>query len=171
VVIFGAMGFMRIKVDIGSMMTASVAMGIAVDDTIHFLNWFRKSLDEGRTRIDSIRIAFGRCAPAMTQTTLIAGLGLSVFALSTFAPTQRFGVLMLLLLAAALVGDLILLPAILASPLGRFFGSPAERNTDKSHGTDVDEDRPHVLPINEHHQRRNVDNDDVESAAKRRNSQ
>ncbi len=122
VLIFGAMGFLRIKVDIGSMMTASVAMGIAVDDTIHFLNWYRDGLANGNTRWASIRIAYSRCASAMTQTTLIAGLGLSVFALSTFAPTQRFGVLMLLLLAAALIGDLILLPALLASPLGRFFG-------------------------------------------------
>ncbi|MEM7782564.1 MAG: hypothetical protein AAF623_04360, partial [Planctomycetota bacterium] len=39
-----------------------------------------------------------------------------------FTPTQRFGVLMLFVLAMALVGDLILLPAILAGPLGKFFG-------------------------------------------------
>jgi hypothetical protein len=46
---------------------------------------------------------------------------LAVFALSTFTPTQRFGVLMVTLLVAALAGDLILLPALLAGPLGRFF--------------------------------------------------
>ena len=57
----------------------------------------------------------------MTQTTAIGGLGLFVFALSSFTPTQRFGTLMLALLTAALVGDLIFLPAILAGPLGRFF--------------------------------------------------
>jgi hypothetical protein len=57
----------------------------------------------------------------MTQTTLIGGLGLAVFALSTFTPTQRFGVMMVTLLVAALAGDLILLPALLAGPLGRFF--------------------------------------------------
>ena len=57
----------------------------------------------------------------MTQTTLIGGLGLSVFAFSTFTPTQRFGVLMLALLVAALFGDLIFLPAVLSSPIGRFF--------------------------------------------------
>ena len=58
----------------------------------------------------------------MTQTTLIGGLGLSAFALSTFTPTQRFGVLMFFLLVMALVGDLILLPALLAGPLGKYFG-------------------------------------------------
>ena len=57
----------------------------------------------------------------MTQTTLIGGLGLCVFGLSTFTPTQRFGILMLVLLMAALIGDLIFLPAILAGPFGKLF--------------------------------------------------
>jgi len=121
IIIFGAMGYMRIKVDIGSMMTASVAMGVAVDDTIHFLNWFRSGMASGLDRKQAIGLAYRRVATAMTQTTLIGGLGLSVFAFSTFTPTQRFGVLMLALLAMALIGDLIFLPAILAGPLGKFF--------------------------------------------------
>jgi predicted RND superfamily exporter protein len=121
VLIFGVMGHMGILVDIGSMMTASVAMGVAVDDTIHFLNWFRLGLARGLERKDAIRLAYRRVAMAMTQTTAIGGLGLFVFALSTFTPTQRFGVLMLTLLTAALLGDLVFLPALLAGPLGRFF--------------------------------------------------
>lgn len=129
VVIFGAMGHMGIKVDIGSMMTASVAMGVAVDDTIHFLTWFRSGLRKGLDRRDALFVAYKHVAPAMTQTTIIGGLGLSVFALSTFTPTQRFGTLMLALLGAALVGDLIFLPALLASPLGRIFSL---RNKDKT---------------------------------------
>ena len=127
VIIFGFIGWSdkffadKILVDIGTMMTASVAMGVAVDDTIHFLTWFRNGLRQGLDRRDAIFVAYKHVAPAMTQTTIIAGLGLSVFALSTFTPTQRFGTLMLTLLAAALVGDLIFLPALLASPLGRIF--------------------------------------------------
>ena len=121
VIIFGAMGHLGISVDIGTMMTASVAMGVAVDDTIHFLNWFRRGLLRGESRQDAIRGAYERVATAMTQTTLIGGLGLAVFAFSTFTPTQRFGVMMLALLIAALMGDLLLLPAILAGPLGKYF--------------------------------------------------
>lgn len=121
VLIFGAMGWLRILVDVGTMMTASVALGVAVDDTIHFLTWFRRGLDEGRDRKGAVMWAYERCATAMSQTTLIGGLGLSVFAFSTFTPTQRFGVLMLTLLAAALVGDLIFLPALLSGPVGRCF--------------------------------------------------
>lgn len=121
VIIFGIMGHAGTLVDIGSMMTASVAMGVAVDDTIHFLTWFRTGLRKGLDRRDAIFVAYKHVAPAMTQTTIIGGVGLSVFALSTFTPTQRFGTLMLALLGAALVGDLIFLPALLASPLGRIF--------------------------------------------------
>ncbi len=127
ILIFGCMGHLGLLVDIGSMMTASVAMGVAVDDTIHFLNWYRQGLARGLDRLGSIRLAYDRVATAMTQTTLIGGLGLSAFALSTFTPTQRFGVLMLLLLIAALVGDLIILPALIAGPLGRFFGKEQPR--------------------------------------------
>ena len=121
VLIFGLMGHLGREVDIGSMMTASVAMGVAVDDTIHFLNWFRKGLRDGMDRVGAVQLAYKRCGAAMTQTTLIGGLGLSVFGLSTFTPTQGFGVLMLFLLIAALLGDLIFLPAILVGPLGKLF--------------------------------------------------
>jgi len=127
VVIFGAMGWLGVLIDVGTMMTASVALGVAVDDTLHFLTWYRRGLDEGRDRKGAVTLAYERCATAMSQTTLIGGLGLAVFAFSTFTPTQRFGYLMLALLAAALVGDLIFLPAVLCSPIGRFFRSRRRR--------------------------------------------
>lgn len=126
--IFGFMGWLGILVDVGSMMTASVALGVAVDDTIHFLTWFRDGLDRGKSRKEAAMWAYERCATAMTQTTLIAGLGLAAFAFSTFTPTQRFGVLMLTLLGAALVGDLVFLPALLTGPFGRFFDRHGVKN-------------------------------------------
>jgi hypothetical protein len=89
----------------------------------------------------------------MTQTTLIGGLGLSVFALSTFTPTQRFGLMMLALLAAALVGDLVLLPALLASPLGKAFCpkvQPGQRPHEPSDtGEQADEETPALLPLSQ----------------------
>jgi hypothetical protein len=119
--VFGVMCHMGIAIDIGTMMTASVAMGVAVDDTIHFLSWFREHIDRGMDRVEAVIETYRRVGPAMTQTTIVGGLGLFVFALSTFTPTQRFGTLMLVMLATALVGDLIMLPALLAGPAGRFF--------------------------------------------------
>ncbi|WP_143543811.1 efflux RND transporter permease subunit [Rhodopirellula sp. MGV] len=121
VIVFGGVQWCGIPVQIGSVMTASAALGIAVDDTVHLLTWFRRGIDEGLSRHDAIRDAFSRCSGAMVHTTLICSSGLIVFALSTFVPVLHFAYLMVLLLLSALVGDLILLPAILAGPLGRFF--------------------------------------------------
>ncbi len=121
VIVFGFMGHLGILVDVGTMMTASVAMGIAVDDTMHFLTWFRAAIDQGCTPKEATIQAYKRCATAMTQTTLIGGLGLAAFAFSTFTPTQMFGVMMLAMLSVALIGDLIFLPSILTGPAGRFF--------------------------------------------------
>jgi predicted RND superfamily exporter protein len=120
-VIFGAMGWGGIAVDIGSMMAASIALGVAVDDTIHFLTWFRRDLAESQDRLTAIRSAYNRCATPTLQAAVISGLGLSVFALSTFTPTQRFGYLMLTILFAGVVAELIFFPALLAGPLGRAF--------------------------------------------------
>lgn len=135
--IFGAMGWLGIEIDIGTMMTASVAMGVAVDDTLHFLTWFRRGILQGLDRRGAIRLAYDRCASAMMQTTIIGGLGLGVFIFSTFTPTQRFGYLMATLLAAAIVGDLIFLPALLASPVGRLFtgGLKPKKGTQDSSAT------------------------------------
>ncbi|CAE7237622.1 unnamed protein product [Symbiodinium sp. CCMP2456] len=125
VVVFGALGWLGIKVDIGIMMAASVALGVAVDDTLHFLTWFGRGVREGLDRRTAVEQAFDRCATAMLQTTLIGGMGLAVFAVSTFTPTQQFGSLMITILAIALVGDLIMLPALLCGPLGWFFAPKA----------------------------------------------
>ncbi len=121
VVVFGGLEWVDIPVQIGSVMTASAALGIAVDDTVHFLTWFRRGLDSGWSRIRSLHVAFRRCAGAMTHTTVICAAGLLVFAGSSFVPILHFAWLMVFLLLAALIGDLVLLPAILAGPLGRFF--------------------------------------------------
>ncbi len=127
VVVFGVMCHLGIAIDIGTMMTASVAIGVAVDDTIHFLSWFREHLDRGMDRVEAVIETYRRVGPAMTQTTIVGGLGLFVFALSTFTPTQRFGTLMLVMLGTALIGDLILLPALLAGPAGRWFKPRTDR--------------------------------------------
>ena len=102
-------------------MTASVALGIATDDTIHYLTWYRRALDEGLHHHEAALSAYRRCATAMTQTTLISAFGLSVFAFSTFTPTMYFGYMMLILMFMALFGDLIYLPSLLIVSGGGMF--------------------------------------------------
>ena len=116
-------------------MTASVALGIAVDDTIHYLTWFKRGVHKGYSNTKAVKSAHRHCAKPMLQTTLICGVGMLAFGFSAFVPTSRFAILMFAMLASALVADLILLPAILSGSLGRFFNRrppsrPAAKHVD-----------------------------------------
>ena len=122
VIAFGLMGWLQQPMDIGSVMTASIALGIAVDDTLHFLAFFRRKLDHpGATRFSAVLSTYLHCGAAMIQTSVSCGIGLLVFAFSDFVPTSRFAILMAFLLLLALLGDLLMLPALLLSPCGRLF--------------------------------------------------
>jgi predicted RND superfamily exporter protein len=123
VVVFGLLGLLNIPIDMGSMMTASVAMGISVDGTLHFLTWFNIGLRQGLERRQAVLFAYQRCATALLQTTIICGFGMLLFGLSDFVPVARFAGLLCLLLIVSLIGDIIVLPAILFGVLGRFFDS------------------------------------------------
>ena len=122
VVVFGLMGWFNVVIDVGTILTPTVALGVSVDDVVHFLIWYRQGLRQGKTRREAIMLAYEGCARAMYQSWSVLGLGLFVFALSSFVPTQRFGAMMFALLTAALIGNLLMLPAVLASPLAYFFG-------------------------------------------------
>ena len=127
VLIFGLMAWAGMLCDIGSMMTASIALGIAVDDTIHYLSWLNRGVRQGYSARKSVKLAHHHCATAMLQTTIICGVGLLVFGLSSFVPTSRFSILMFAMLVVALIADLIFLPAMLTGPLGRFFLGSSRR--------------------------------------------
>ena len=100
-------------------MTAAVGLGIAVDGTVHYLTWFVRGVQGGLSRQAAITSAYRHSGPAMLRTTAICGAGLSVYGLSSFLPAARFGWMVCVLLLAALLADLILLPALLAGRLGR----------------------------------------------------
>ncbi|XZE55593.1 efflux RND transporter permease subunit [Planctomycetaceae bacterium SH139] len=137
-VIFGCLGFSKTPLDIGSVMTASVALGIAVDDTVHILSRFGSRRMRGFSNLESARGALRQCAAAMTQTTIVCGFSLLVYMFSDFLPTRRFALLMLSLLMAALVGDLLLLPALMATRLGRWLARPVLASAE----AEVDADEP-----------------------------
>jgi predicted RND superfamily exporter protein len=124
--LFGFLGWVRLPLDIGSVMTASIALGMAIDGTLHFLTFYRRAVDAGHTPPAAVDGAFAHSAGALAQSSIVCGLGILVFGLSTFAPTSRFAVMLALLVAAALAGDLVLLPAMLVGPLGRCFRRRAQ---------------------------------------------
>ena len=131
VMVFGGMGWGNsmlksldagtLLIDIGTVMAPSVALGVTVDDVVHFMLWFRRGIADGLDRKQAVMLAYKGCARAMYQSWGVIGIGLSVFSLSPFGPTQRFGHMMLAMLTIALVGNLVLLPALLAGPLGAVF--------------------------------------------------
>ena len=118
-VVFGLVSWMGIAIDVGTMITASVALGISVDATLHLLTWFRDGLEKGRTRRVAVAEALGHCGPALCQTGLVVGIGLLVLWPAELTLISRFGWLMAAMVAMALLGTLIWLPAL----LGGWFGT------------------------------------------------
>jgi uncharacterized protein len=115
----GVMGLCGWTLDIAGVLTTSVALGIAVDDTLHFTCWYindRKSSDSAEQSVTS---AFHGCSAAMIHTTLICSCSMFPFLFADFIPTQQFAILMISILVLAVLADLILLPALLLSPAGR----------------------------------------------------
>ncbi len=123
---FGAMGWLEIAVDVGTILTASVGLGIAVDDTLHFLECYLRERN-GRSRSSAVWATVRHCRRPILQTTLICAAGLSVFAFSEFIPARQFAIAIVVLLFLALACDLVLMPALILSPLGRFFDRGNDR--------------------------------------------
>ncbi len=141
ILLFGFLGWAGTALDIGSVMTASIALGMAIDGTLHFLTFFRRGLvrpaagadaaEHRRLRIAAVYGAFRHSGAALTESSVVCAFGILMFAWSSFAPTSRFAWLLAILIAAALAGDLVLLPALLVGRAGRFFRSmaPADAGT------------------------------------------
>jgi predicted RND superfamily exporter protein len=137
ILVFGGMGWGNalakwlhagnVFIDIGTVMAPSVALGVTVDDVVHFMLWFRRGIADGLDRKQATMLAYKGCARAMYQSWGVIGIGLSVFSLSPFGPTQRFGHMMLAMLTIALVGNLVLMPALLSGPLGAVFAWSVQR--------------------------------------------
>ena len=144
-VVFGTMGLAGIVVDAGTVMTPAVAFGVTVDDAIHFMLWCRRGQQRGMNRREAIMFAYEDCARAIYQSWGVIGLGLSAFAFSSFTPTKRFGILMLAMLTASSFSNLVLLPALLASPLSHFFwkGGQKALRKQKPGGHPPEPPKPH----------------------------
>lgn len=113
VVNFGIMGWLGIELSMATSLIAGIAIGLAVDDTIHYLTRynreFRKDLDEKRALEQTI-MHIGR---PIIITTITISIGFSVLWFSSFKPTAVFGLMMAVTMVSALVGDLILLPSLI----------------------------------------------------------
>jgi uncharacterized protein len=125
--VFGTMGVLGYSLDIAGILTASIALGIAVDDTLHFVCRYMQNLSENGNRKSSVIRTIRECAPAMMTTTAISTLAMSPFLFAEFMPTGQFAKLMIAMLLGAIVGDLFLLPALLLSPIGKVIRSTSSK--------------------------------------------
>ncbi|MBW2468630.1 MAG: cyclic nucleotide-binding domain-containing protein, partial [Deltaproteobacteria bacterium] len=113
IVNFGIMGWFGIELSMVTSLIASIAIGLAVDDTIHYLvrynREFKTDLDEKR----AIRDTLTHVGKPITFTTITICVGFSVLLFSGFKPTAIFGAMLVITSLSALVGDLILLPSLI----------------------------------------------------------
>ncbi len=109
----GIMFLFGIEFKLSTAILFSVAFGIAVDDSIHFMTRLRFELNHGRSLLYAIKRTFLETGYAIALTTLVLVSGFGVLAFSQFEVTYFTGVLISLSLIFALLADLILLPVML----------------------------------------------------------
>ena len=99
--------------EMSSVIVFSISLGIAVDDTIHFLVRYRRERDSGATAPEAVRRTFRVVGTALAMTTVALVAGHGIVLLSAFPAVRVFGMLTAVTLLAALIGDLVILPAML----------------------------------------------------------
>lgn len=113
VLLVGYMGLRGYDLNTTNVILFSISLGLAVNDTIHFLTRFREEVAQEPDVAIAVRRAFLGSGRAIVLTTVLLVVGMAVIFQSDFLPSRRFAELTMLTLSGALVGDLMLLPACL----------------------------------------------------------
>lgn len=112
----GLMGYLGVPIKPSTILVFSIAFGISVDDTIHFLAKYRQELKANNWRIKrSVYTTVKEAGISMFYTSVVLFFGFSVFTLSSFGGTVALGSLVAATLLFAMLSNLILLPALLLS--------------------------------------------------------
>jgi predicted RND superfamily exporter protein len=116
VITAGVMGFFGVPIKPSTILVFSIAFGISVDDTIHFLAKYRQELTANRWQIKkSVYAALRETGVSMFYTSIVLFFGFSVFVISNFGGTVALGALVSATLMFAMLANLILLPSLLLS--------------------------------------------------------
>jgi len=113
ILVIGVMGWLGLTIDMGVAIAGAIIIGVAVDDTIHFLVKYFDARKRGLSMSDTFDEVLHYAGRAILFTTIVLALSFSVFAFSTFTPNQNFGVVTAIALVLALIIDLLYLPALL----------------------------------------------------------
>jgi uncharacterized protein len=110
------MGFSGIPIKASTILVFSIAFGISVDNTIHFLAKYRQELKATGWDIKkSVVLALSETGVSMLYTSVVLFFGFGIFAVSSFGGTRAMGILVSLTLVVAVISNLILLPTLLFS--------------------------------------------------------
>ena len=121
--VLGVMGWLDIPLDMMTITIAAIGLGIAVDDTIHYIHRFKDEFQKDRAYLSTMHRCHGSIGYAMYYTSITIIIGFSILAMSNFKPTVYFGLLTGLAMFVALLAALTLLPELLI--LARVFGKEA----------------------------------------------
>jgi len=113
--VLGLMGWIGLPLDLMTITITAITIGIAVDDTIHYVHRFHEELPRDGDYRATVRRCHGSIGKAMYYTSLVIIAGFSILALSNFNPSVYFGLLTGLAMLVALLSNLTLLPALLIS--------------------------------------------------------
>ena len=114
ILVVGLMGWLGINIDIGVAIAGAIIIGVAVDDTIHFLVKYFDARKRGLGMEETFDEVLRYAGKAILFTTIILTVAFSMFAFSTFTPNQNFGIVTAFALVIAFIVDLLLLPALLS---------------------------------------------------------
>jgi predicted RND superfamily exporter protein len=112
ILVVGLMGWLNIYIDIGVAISGAVIIGVAVDDTIHFLVKYREARKSGKDLKEALEYMITVSGAAIMFTTFILSASFTVLLFSDFLPSQNFSIITISALFVALAGDLLLLPSL-----------------------------------------------------------
>jgi len=115
VLFFGVMGWLGILLNLGTSLIAAIALGIAVDSTIHYMARLNMELQGEVDQKSALVRTLQAVGAPVIYTTVALFFGFLTFAFSSFVPIQNFGILTGVTMVAALAANLVLLPAVLAT--------------------------------------------------------
>lgn len=115
IIMFGFMGYFEIPLNIGTTMAAAIAIGIAVDDTLHFMLRYNRELKARKSHDIAMQHTIHGEALPVVSTSLALIAGFLVFTQASFEPIIQFGALGALVVATALIADFIITPLAVSS--------------------------------------------------------
>ena len=111
----GAMTLLDIKLSPATVMIAAIALGIVVDDTVHMMTAFERRLRRTGNVDDAVRSSLLDIGQPVLVTSILLAVGFATLILGSFLPTREVGGVVALIVVAAVITDIVFLPAILRS--------------------------------------------------------